>query len=140
MDNSLRQMGIKRIDIRELFNRVNEWAIKKSPLVPKLSLELGCSEIVACQRAGDIRAVCHVGHKKGKVCADIKAHRLPINFLVGIFLHEIGHPLAMRVYRRSDQWDADRAVKEILGVNIRYGGPLVLEHVSMSVAKKISRV
>jgi hypothetical protein len=43
----------------------------------------------------------------------------------------------MRVYRKTEQWDADRAVKEILGVHIRYGGPLVLEYVAPSVAKRI---
>jgi len=125
--------------LKGLFDRVNNWAMKKSPLVDRRTLQVGCPEIAARRKDGDVRAFFHVGHRPGKVCADSMACQLPEHFLVGLFLHEIGHPLAMRVYRKTEQWDADRAVKEILGVHIRYGGPLVLEYVAPSVAKRITR-
>jgi hypothetical protein len=65
------------------------------------------------------------------------ACQLSENFLVGLFLHEIGHPLAMKIYGQTEQWDADRSIREVLGVRIRYGGPLILEYVAPSVARRI---
>jgi hypothetical protein len=124
-------------ELKDIFRRVNDWAMEKSPLISKLELQIGCPQIAAHRKAGDKRAMFHVGHRKGKVCADPKALRLPVEFLVGLFLHEMGHPLAMKIYGKSEQWHADNSIKEILGVRIQYGGPLLLEYVAPSVADRI---
>lgn len=124
--------------LKQLFAAVHEWAEKRCEVpVPRLSLSVGCPEIERRFRRGDARSFFHVGHKMGRVCASPRAAKLPVHFLVGLMLHEIGHPLAIKVYGRSDQWDADRSIKEFLGVRIHYGGPLILEFVPWGLAKKI---
>jgi hypothetical protein len=79
----------------------------------------------------------HVGHRSGKVCASAAAARLPVEHVVGLFLHELGHPMAMAAWRRSEQEDADRAVREFLGVRLRYRGPLLLQWVPRRVARMV---
>lgn len=124
-------------ELKFLFRRVNNWAMERQSIVPRLRFRVQCPYITATRKKGDKRAFFHV--EKGIVCADPAACKLPLHFLVGLFLHEIGHPLATRIYGRSEQWDADRSIKEVLGVKIHYGGPWVLEYVAPSVAKQIIR-
>ena len=52
-------------------------------------------------------------------------------------MHELAHPMAMRTWGRSEQEDADLVVHEILGVRLRYAGPLLIQRVSAPVAARI---
>jgi hypothetical protein len=123
--------------LKKIFRQVNDWAIKQSKAVSRLSLHVGCPLVYRMRRFGNPRALMHVGHYKRKVCTVPVAAKLPIEYIVGLFLHEIGHPLALRIYNRSEQWDADLNVKELLGVKIHYKGPYLLECVDKKDVKKI---
>jgi hypothetical protein len=122
--------------LRWFWERVISWARRRSRRVPKLSLRVGCSLIQAHRRASK-RAFMHTHHLPRRVCAAPEAALLPAGHIVALLLHEIGHPLANALYGRSEQEDADRSVKEVLGVAIRYKGPLLLEWVPSSVVDKI---
>lgn len=117
------------------WRRVYAYARRRSR-VPRLALAVGCTQIIN-RRGHDKRAFFHVGHKPGKVCTVLAAARLSDNYLVGLMLHELGHPLAMTAWRYSEQEHADRAVQAFLGVKLRYRGPLVLQWVSTQTAHKI---
>jgi hypothetical protein len=129
--------------LQKVFKAVQEWAKDRSLasprsfLIPNLSLSVGCPLIERQFARGDARAFFHVLHKPGRICASPRAARLPHNFIVGLMLHEIGHPLAQNLYGSSEQWDADKAIRECLGINIRYGGALILEFVPWSTTYKI---
>jgi hypothetical protein len=126
--------------LQEAFRRVNAWAMSKCPQVSRLSLHVRCHSIKRRLHSGDPRALFHVGHKAGKVCTiDERVAVLPVTYLVGLFLHEMGHPLALKLYKKSEQWHADRSIKRCLGVQIRYRGPLLLEWVPSSTARMILR-
>jgi hypothetical protein len=122
--------------LREAFARVHAWARRRTRRVPPLTLAVGCSQIAA-RRRHDPRAFAHVGHRVGRVCISAAAAKLPVEHVVGLCLHEIGHPLAQRVWGRSEQEDADAAVREFLGVRLSYVGPLLLQHVPTRVARRI---
>jgi hypothetical protein len=122
--------------LRDTWQRVLHWACRRSPKVRALKLNVNCA-LVKRTRAASPRAYMHTLHKRGKVCVHGDAAALSLPQLVGLYLHEIGHPLAQDAYGRSEQEDADRAVKEFLGVKIQYKGPLLLEWVSPSVARRI---
>lgn len=78
-----------------------------------------------------------MGHLDGVVCCHPSAAELPDTHLAGLFLHELGHVLAWNEYGRTEQPDADAAVRELLGVRIFYRGPLLLEWVSPARAKAV---
>ena len=118
------------------WDRVYSWARRRSRLTPLLRLKVGC-RTVSVRRAYDARAFMHTGHRPGTVCAVPQAARLAANFIVGLFLHEIGHPLSWRLWRRSDQWDADDSVLEVYRIRLRYQRPLLLEWVPDAVVRKI---
>lgn len=124
--------------LHAVWSRVYAFARSRSKLVPRLTLKVGCPAI-ARHRRTDPRAFMHTGgqHAPGQVHASPEAAKLPIQFIVGLLVHEIGHPLATRVYSRSEQEDADSACLKILGVKIRYGGPLIIEYVSPSDLRRI---
>src|SRR5512136_1740266 len=115
--------------LQHLFRTVHVWAKSQFAEVPRLSLNVGCPDVEKRLKKGDARAFFHVGHVPRKVCASPRAATLPVHFLVGLMLHEIGHPLAKKMYGRSHQWDADNSIHQFVGVNIHYGGPLILEFV-----------
>lgn len=131
-------MGRAEKYLNEIWRRVYAFARSKSKLVPRLVLKVGCPQIERHRRM-DPRAFMHTGgrHAAGQVHASPDAAMLPIQFIAGLFLHEIGHPLAMRVMRRSEQEDADRSILEHVGVKIRYGGPLLLEYLSPSDMRRV---
>lgn len=122
--------------LRAVFEAVHRWARARSRRVPALVLAVGCPRIAA-RRRHDPRAIMHVGHRGGKVCASARAAELPLEHVVGLFLHEIGHPMAMAVWGRSEQEDADAAVMRLLGVRLRYRGPLLLQWVPPATVRRI---
>lgn len=123
--------------LRALFARVHAWATRKSLLTPRLTLRVGSREVVARRRAGDARAFFHT--HGAKVCTVPEAARLPLNYLTALMLHEIGHPLAQRIFSSTEQWDADRAVRQVYGIALRYRGPLLLEWVPDAVVRRVLR-
>lgn len=125
--------------IREVFARVHAWARHRSRRVPALSLAVGCPKITSQRRRGDPRAFCHVGCRAGKVCCSALVADLPLEHAVGLFLHELGHPMAWAAWRSSDQHGADAAVRRFLGIRLRYSGPLLIQRVPASVAERILR-
>ena len=130
-------MAVKRSQaLRDAFKRVHAWARRQSRRVPPLRLKVGCP-MVAASRRRDKRAYMHVDHLKGVVCTIPAAAQLSANHLVALFLHEIGHPMAMKAWGRSEQEDADKSVRDFLGVRLRYRGPLLLEWVPTRTAKRI---
>lgn len=129
----------KQYELERLFALVHAWARKRSRRVPKLSLHVGCEDVAKHRRGGDQRAFFHVGHLKNRVCTTLQAADLHPCFLVGLMLHEIGHPMAQMAWGTSEQYDADRAVREFIGVRLVYKGPLLLEWVSPTVVERIVR-
>ena len=112
--------------------------MRKYPKLPRLTLRIGCPQIQRARRAGNPRAFFHVGaHDPGKVCTVDAAAKLDDSYLVGLMLHELGHVIAAKEFGRSDQIDADDAVRRFLGVKLHYHGPLLLEWVPPSVARRI---
>lgn len=122
--------------LRLFWEKVLRWARSRSPHAPALTLRVDCG-LTQKHRQSSPRAYMHTLHLPGKVCVSSEACTLSPAHLVGLYLHELGHPMATKVYGRSEQEDADRAVKEFLGVTIRYKGPLLLEWVSPAAVKKI---
>lgn len=126
-----------QIKLRSLWESVYHWAKRRSKKVPRLEIRFDC-ELMKKTRAESPRAYMHTMHLGvGKVCISSDAADLPRPNIVGLFLHEIGHPLAQALYGRSEQEDADRAVKEVLGVSIKYKGALLLEWVAPPTVKWI---
>jgi hypothetical protein len=124
--------------LRQFWDRLLSWAKRKSPLVPHLYLRVDCP-LVRRTRKASPRAFMHTLHAPGKVCVAREAAGLDSEHLCGLFLHELGHPMATSAWGRSEQEDADRAVKEFLGVKIHYKGDLLLEWVPTHVLMRIMR-
>lgn len=123
--------------LRAVWARVHAFALSRSRRVPGLSLRVGCRQIARRRAAGDPRAFFHTNHYPNVVCASPEAAALDDRFLVGLYLHEIAHHVAWRLWKRSEQADADRAVRMVFSVRIHYAGPLLLERVSAKAARRI---
>jgi hypothetical protein len=94
-------------------------------LQPRLAF---CKDVRADRERGNRRAFFHVGHKGDwTVCHDGSAGRLSDCHLYGLVLHEFGHPIAMKLFRKSRQEDADRAIFKITGIPILYRTPWVVQ-------------
>lgn len=122
--------------LHEIFSRVHRFAKAKFPRTPHLSLLVGCKDIEKYRR-GSKRSFCHTFHRDGIVCATQALVTLQINFIVGIYLHEVGHAIAMKEWNCSGEPDADLAVLQFLGVNLGYKGPLTLEWVPDEVVRRV---
>lgn len=131
-------MTQEELILRRFWARVIAWAKRKSDKVPSLSLRVDCP-LVRRIRKTSPRAFMHADHAPRKVCVAREAAGLDSEHLCGLFLHELGHPMARVAWGRTEQEDADRAVKEFLGVTIRYKGDLLLEWVPTWVLNKIMR-
>ena len=131
-------MNQEELILRQFWARLLQWAKKKSSMVPNLQLRVDCP-LVRRTRKTSPRAFMHTLHAPGKLCVAREAAGLDSEHLCGLFLHELGHPMATRSWGRSEQEDADRAVKEFLGITIRYNGDLLLEWVPTYVLTKIMR-
>jgi len=124
--------------LKAIFGRVLSFARSKSRFVPQLELFVGCSQI-AWDRKTSKRAFCHVFHRPGRVCAAPELITVPINYILGVMIHEIGHVLALKTWGRSSERDADIAVLKFLGINLEYRSDLVLEWVSNRVVEQVLR-
>jgi hypothetical protein len=122
--------------LREIFSRVLQFSRRKFKRTPNLSLSVGCWEIERYRRKSK-RSFCHVFHRAGIVCTVPVIVTLKINFIVGIFLHEVGHVIAMKEWNRSEEPDADLAVLQFLGVNLGYKSDLTLEWVPNDVVQRV---
>ena len=123
--------------LREAFKRVHAWARRKSRLVPPLRLLVGCPQIAKMRRR-DKRVFMHVGHRGPRtICTSPTAASLSANHVVALFLHEVGHPLATKLWGRSEQEDSDKSVRDILGVRLHYRGPLILQWVPDKLVQRI---
>jgi len=126
------------VAVSSLYAYILIWARRQSKLVPKLALNIDCSMVREQRRKGDRRAFMHVNHVPGKLCVAHEVASLSPGHVVGLFLHELGHPIAYKLWRRSEQEDADAAVRQELGVTILYRGPLVLQWVPPKFAKAMT--
>lgn len=124
----------------DVWERVYAHARRASTRTPRLRLVVGCRQIDRRRRT-DRRAFMHTGggHARGQVHVHEDAATLPLNYLVALFLHEMGHPMALKAWGRTEQEDADRAVRLFLGVKLHYRGPMLLEWVPGSVVRKVMR-
>lgn len=122
--------------LTQIFNRVHRFAKDRFQRTPDLLLSVGCKDIEQYRR-GSKRSFCHVFHRDGIVCTVPALMTLPINYIVGILLHEIGHTIAMREWNCSLEQEADIAVMKFLGVNLDYKGDLTLEWVSTDVVRRV---
>lgn len=122
--------------LQDVWRRVYAFARGRSRRVPRLSLYVGCRQILN-RRGHDKRAFFHVGHKPGKVCTVLASAKLSRNYLVGLMLHELGHPMATKEWGVSEQPHADTAVEAFLGVKLRYRGPLILEWVPDKIVRQV---
>ena len=109
------------------------------PAAKFVRLKVGCPEIESLRRSGQgaasERALMHVGHLQGTVCASAAAGNQVDAYLFGLFLHEFGHLGSGGGERDADQWILDE-----FGVRILYDGPLDLERVDQDVVTRIIRV
>lgn len=122
--------------VRGIWERVVRWARRRSRKPLRYTLRFDCALILR-NASQSPRAYMHTLHLPGKICCASDVAALPVPNIVGLLLHEIGHPLASELYGRSEQEDADRAVREVLGIRIKYKGALLLEWVSPPVVKRI---
>ena len=135
-------MAAKRSDpkvslvLTQIFNRVHRFAKGKFPRTPHLWLSVGCKDIEKYRHVSK-RSFCHVFHRDGVVCTVPELVTLPINFIVGILIHEVGHAIAMNEWNCSGEPDADLAVLQFLGINLGYKGNLTLEWVPNDVVKRV---
>lgn len=131
-------MGHEAEILHDFWRRVSSWARKRSNLAPSLKLRVDCP-LIRRMRNESPRAFMHAMHVPGTVCVASEAAGLAPEHLVGIFLHELGHPMAMRAWKSSEQEDADKAVRQFLGVKLHYKGDLLLEWVPGTVMRRILR-
>lgn len=129
-------MNATQARVQGIWERLVRWARRKSRRPLRYQLLFDC-DLIKKTVSQSPRAYMHTLHRTGKVCVASDVGELPVPNIVGLLLHELGHPLAQEVYGRSEQEDADRAVREILGVKIKYKGALLLEWVSPPVCKSI---
>lgn len=98
---------------------------------PAIRVRVGCPLVLAHRAQGVRRAFFHVGHVgPWTVCTVEEAGKLPESHLYGLVLHELGHPLAWKLWNRSRQQDADAAAFRYTGIPILYRSGLVLQWVT----------
>ena len=102
---------------------------------PRLEL---CPDVRRDQERGNKRAFFHVGHKgEWTVCHDGTAGRLSDSHLYGLVLHEFGHPLAWKLFGKSRQEDADRAIWNLTHTPILYRTGWIIQWISPGDVKHI---
>ena len=121
------------------FSVARAFVASRWPAARFVRLKVGCPEIEHLRRSGQgavsERALMHVGHLQGTVCASPAAGNHDDRYLFGLLLHEFGH-----LGSGGGEMDADRWVLEEFGVRILYDGPLDLERVDGDVVSRVVRV
>ncbi len=75
----------------------------------------------------DPRVFAHTNHKDRVICMSKFWLHLPIDRAFGVLVHEAGHEAAFQAWENYDEEAADVAALEILGWEIRYDGPSLLQ-------------
>lgn len=122
--------------LHDFWRRVSSWARKRSNFAPTLKLRIDCPLMLRMRKESP-RAFMHAMHVPRTVCVASAAAGLQPEHLVGLFLHELGHPMAMTAWGTSEQEDADKAVRQFLGITLKYKGDLLLEWVPTRVMKRV---
>lgn len=73
----------------------------------------------------------HTGDIPGTVCCHPAAKKLSDSYLIGLFLHELGHMATNSGEKAADAW-----VFTQLGIPIEYRGELILEWVDPKIIKE----
>jgi len=106
-------------------NKVFSFLARHVPKLSRIKLFIGCP-VIRQERKKSKRAFCHVGHHKEAICCAPETARLPLNHIVGLLLHELGHLATGKGDLEADVWCA-----KVLGVPIQYKGKLHLEWVDL---------
>lgn len=102
-----------------------------APVPPRGKLIIDCPVVRKHRAGGDLRAFFHIGHRGvWTVCGAHEAGLLPDSHLYGLLLHEFGHPMAWKIWGRSRQQDADRAIFDTTEVPILYKSGIVLQWIT----------
>ena len=130
----------KAPELELAFRVVRAFVARAWPAARFVRLQVGCPEIAAFRRnnEGPIgqRALMHVGHKQGVICALSICSRIPPSFVTGLFLHEFGHLGSGGGELEADQW-----IRDTFGIGIQYRSELDLEWVDpITVARLIKSV
>ena len=132
----------KAPELELAFRVVRAFVAKAWPAARFVRLQIGCSEILAFRRNNEglvaQRALMHMGHKQGVICALSVCSRLPPSFVTGLFLHEFGH-----LGSGGGELEADAWVRDVLGIRIEYKSALDLEwvpdHTVARILKSVKR-
>lgn len=109
----------------------------KAPVGPAPCLEL-CGDVHRDRERGNKRAYFHVGHKgMWTVCTVPLTGRLNDSHLYGLILHEFGHPLAWKLYGKSGQEDADRAIWDLTRIPILYRTGWIVQWIPAADVRKV---
>jgi hypothetical protein len=120
------------VTFEEAFQKVRAFAAAGEASLSGVEL-VACKEVRSgVARSSRHRAFMHTGHLDGKVCYAPPIRLLPLNYVVGILLHEFGHLGSKGGEAEADQW-----VLVKLGIALEYKGKLCLEWVDDATAKKI---
>ena len=112
----------------------------RAPVGRAVRLEL-CEDVRRDRERGNKRAFFHVGHKGiWTICTDPITGRLPDGHLYGLVLHEFGHPLAWKLFGKSRQEDADRAIWDMTRIPILYRTGWIVQWVPAASVRRIRAV
>ncbi len=75
----------------------------------------------------DPRVFAHTNHKDRVICVSKAWLHLPIDHAFGVLVHEAGHEAAFQAWDNYDEEAADVACLELLGWEIRYKPPSLLQ-------------
>ena len=102
---------------------------------PRLEL---CKDVLRDRDRGTRRAYFHVGHKgMWTVCTVPLTGNLSDEHLYGLVLHEFGHPLAWKLFGKSRQEDADRAIFDLTGIPILYRTGWVVQWITTGDVRRV---
>jgi len=123
-----------------IWARVYAFVRAREPRLPALTLRVGCPALDRERRTSP-RAFCHVGghgRRITEVCCHPILARLPLAYILGLLLHEIGHVIALLLYRSSEQWEADASLHRY-GIRLSYRGRYLVEHVDRRTLRRVLR-
>ena len=133
LSKKLRQSR-KETDLVAVFAKVRQFVAFKFPELASAVMR-ACPEIR--RTTSSSRAYAHVGHMRHQrgdyVCIHPATANLPLQYQIGVILHEFGH-------LGSGEGDdvADRWIFENFGIAIEYRGPKTLEWVPKSALSVIT--